>query len=416
VGPGRVVAPLVRRSTYLRGVHLLLGAIVLLPYVLLGIAFAQLLAAPDVPLAAALVLLAVALTIGAVPPFLAGTRALEIVAARRLLDVDLPDPVDGAPLDRESRLRAALWFAVHLAVGGVVALGLVVAVPMALALLTRPLGFGEEFVGDLWLGPIDSSDTGWLTVLGIALLLGVGYAGAGLGALAALMAPTLLGPSPRERIAALETAAGLLVERTRLARELHDSVGHALTVVTVQAAAARRVLDDNPDFARRALAAIEDSGRAAMGELDSVLGLLRDDERARVMPMRTLTDVPTLLAEMRAAGLEVAAKIDGPLENVPTAVSQEGYRVIQEAVTNAVRHAPGAAVLVAMDAHDDLLDIEVTNELPATPPQQTRGRGLAGMRERVDVLGGRLVAAPEGGRWRVRARLPTGVRRVRGTR
>jgi hypothetical protein len=91
------LAPLVRRSTYLRGVHLLLGAIVLLPYILLGIAFAQLLTNPDVPRAGSLVLLAVALTIAAVPPFLAGTRALEIVAARRLLDVNLPDPVDGAP-------------------------------------------------------------------------------------------------------------------------------------------------------------------------------------------------------------------------------------------------------------------------------------------------------------------------------
>jgi len=282
-----VVRPLVRRSTYLRGVYLLLGAVVLLPYVLLATAFVQLLSDPNVPVAAALSLLVVALLIVGVPPFLAGTRALEIVAARSLLDVDLPDPVSGGRLDRETRLRAGLWFAIHLAVGGIVAIGLIVAVPMAMALAAQPLGLGAELLDEVQLGPIDSSDTGWLTVFGIVLLVSVGYAVAGLGALAAVMAPTLLGPSPRERIAALERATGVLAERTRLARELHDSVGHALTVATVQAAAARRVLDDDPEFARRALHAIEDSGRAAMDDLDHVLGLLRDDDRSRTTPART---------------------------------------------------------------------------------------------------------------------------------
>lgn len=413
--PGRVLAPLVRRSTYLRGVYLLLGAVVLLPYVLLATAFVQLLTDPNVPVAAAVSLLVVALLIVGVPPFLAGTRALEIVAARTLLDVDLPDPVSGARLDRETRLRAGLWFAIHLAVGGIVALGLVVAVPMAMALVAQPLGLGTELLGDLRLGPLDSSDTGWLTVLGVALLVSVGYAGAGLGALAAVMAPTLLGPSPRERIAALERATGVLAERTRLARELHDSVGHALTVVTVQAAAARRVLDDDPEFARRALLAIEDSGRTAMDDLDHVLGLLRDDDRSRTTPARTLTDLPSLVAETRAAGVILDARVDGSLGHVPAAVSREGYRVVQEAVTNAVRHSSGSAVQVTVHAHDDLLDIDVTN--PSTPQQysSTGGRGLAGMRERVDVLGGRFTAGIEGDVWRVRARLPTGVRRVRSS-
>ena len=115
-----------RRSTYLRGVYLLLGAVVLLPYVLLATAFVQLLSDPNVPVAAALSLLVVALLIVGVPPFLAGTRALEIVAARTLY-VDLPDPVSGGRLDRETRLRAGLWFAIHLAVGGIVAIGLIVA-------------------------------------------------------------------------------------------------------------------------------------------------------------------------------------------------------------------------------------------------------------------------------------------------
>ena len=410
-----MVRPLVRRSTYLRGVYLLLGAVVLLPYVLLATAFVQLLSDPNVPVAAALSLLVVALLIVGVPPFLAGTRALEIVAARTLLDVDLPDPVSGARLDRETRLRAGLWFAIHLAVGGIVAIGLIVAVPMAMALAAQPLGLGAELLGEVQLGPIDSSDTEWLTVGGIVLLVSVGYAVAGLGALAAVMAPTLLGPSPRERIAALERATGVLAERTRLARELHDSVGHALTVVTVQAAAARRVLDDDPEFARRALHAIEDSGRAAMDDLDHVLGLLRDDDRSRTTPARTLTDLPALVAETRAAGVQLDARVEGSLGHVPAAVSREGYRVVQEAVTNAVRHSAGSAVQVTVQARDDLLDIDVINPSSTHLSPSTGGRGLAGMQERVDVLGGRFTAGIEGDVWRVRARLPTGVRRVRSS-
>ena len=410
-----MVRPLVRRSTYLRGVYLLLGAVVLLPYVLLATAFVQLLSDPNVPVAAALSLLVVALLIVGVPPFLAGTRALEIVAARTLLDVDLPDPVSGARLDRETRLRAGLWFAIHLAVGGIVAIGLIVAVPMAMALAAQPLGLGAELLGEVQLGPIDSSDTEWLTVGGIVLLVSVGYAVAGLGALAAVMAPTLLGPSPRERIAALERATGVLAERTRLARELHDSVGHALTVVTVQAAAARRVLDDDPEFARRALHAIEDSGRAAMDDLDHVLGLLRDDDRSRTTPARTLTDLSALVAETRAAGVQLDARVEGSLGHVPAAVSREGYRVVQEAVTNAVRHSAGSAVQVTVQARDDLLDIDVINPSSTHLSPSTGGRGLAGMQERVDVLGGRFTAGIEGDVWRVRARLPTGVRRVRSS-
>ena len=108
------------------------------------------------------------------------------------------------------------------------------------------------------------------------LLVGTVYAVAGLGALAATMAPVLLGPSPADRIAALEARERRLAERNRLARELHDSVGHALTATTLQAGAARAVFDSDPEFARRALAAIEEVGRTAMDDLDHVLGVLRD--------------------------------------------------------------------------------------------------------------------------------------------
>jgi hypothetical protein len=117
---GAALAPLVRGSTYRRGVYLLLGGVVLLPYVLLGVTFARMLTEPGTPHAAVVLLLVVTAAIGVVPAFLRGTRALEIAAVRGLLGVDLPDP---AGVDRETRLRSALWFAVHLVTGGAVALG-----------------------------------------------------------------------------------------------------------------------------------------------------------------------------------------------------------------------------------------------------------------------------------------------------
>jgi signal transduction histidine kinase len=126
--------------------------------------------------------------------------------------------------------------ALHLVTGGLVALELLVTLPMALAYIAQPLGISAEAFRALRLGPFDEHETLWLSLVGVVLLAGLVYAVAGLGALAAMMAPVLLGPSA-ERIAALEAKAGQLAERDRLARELHDSVGHALTVTTLQAAA-----------------------------------------------------------------------------------------------------------------------------------------------------------------------------------
>ena len=222
-----------RGSTYRRGVHQLLGAVILLPYILLGVAFVQLFRVADLPVGAILVLAAVAALIAVTPAFLDGTRAVEIVAARGLLDVDLPDPV--ARADRESRLRSALWFALHLLFGGLTGFGLIAALPVALVFVTRQ---SDD------LGPLAGVNPAVVTLIGVAMLLVIVYVVAGLGALAAQVAPALLGPSQAEEIAALQERAERLAERNRLARELHDSVGHALTVTTIPggrgAAAARR--------------------------------------------------------------------------------------------------------------------------------------------------------------------------------
>ncbi|MGK5738523.1 sensor histidine kinase [Micromonospora sp. URMC 103] len=409
MSPRAVLAPLVAASTWRRGVFLLLGGVLVLPYVLLAVAFGQIFTGPAIARPLVLVLLLVAIVIAGVPLLLDGSRALEIAASRALLGVDLPDPVPGHRADRETRLRAALWIVTHLVVGGLLMFALLSTVPMALAFLAQQVGVGAELLRDERFGPFDGNDTGWLTLAGVLLLAGLGYAVAGLGALAASMAPVLLGPAQAERIAALEARAARLAERNRLARELHDSVGHALTVATLQAGAARAVLDSDPAFVRRALAAIEEAGRTAMDELDHVLGLLREREGggSATAPQRTLADLDRLVADTRATGLAVDAHRAGDPAALPAAVSREGYRIVQEGLTNAARHGRGPVIL-RLDVGPEALDLELVNALPA--PRRAAhgggGRGLDGMRERVLLLGGRLTAGPDGDRWRIRARLP----------
>lgn len=405
-----MLAPLVSGSTYRRGVHLLLGGVLLLPYVLLGVAFTQLFQS-QTPRGLSLLLLALTVLIAGTPAFLGATRTLEIVAARALLAVDLPDP-PARPPDLEARLRSALWFAVHLITGGAVAFAMLAALPVALAFIAAQVGIGTEVLAGLQLGPLDEDDP-WWSLLGLAILVALAYAVAGLGRLAVLMAPVLLGPSAAERIAALEAEADRLAERNRLARELHDSIGHALTVTTLQAAAAGEMLDTDPEFVRRALRAVEETGRAAMADLDHVLGLLRADEPRDARPRRTLADLDRLLGEARAAGAEISAAGTGDVAAVPAVVSREGYRIVQESLTNAARHAGGQPVTLRVDVTAELLTLAVANRLPDPAPPSGGGRGLAGMRERVALLGGRMAAGPEDGWWRVEVRLPLASRRVR---
>lgn len=409
-----VLAPLVSGTTYRRGVYLLLGGVLLLPYVLLGIAFTQLLLS-DSPRALSLLLLGMATVIAGAPAFLGATRALETAAARTLLGVDLPDPVDDPPA-LETRLRGALWFGVHLGIGGAVTFALLLAFPMAIAFIAAQFGLGAEALAGLEFGPLDEDDTVWWSLIGLAVLVGLAYAVAGLGRLAVIMAPVLLGPSPAERIAALEAEADLLVERNRLARELHDTIGHALTVTTLQAAAAGELVDSDPEFVRRALRAVEETGRAAMTDLDYALGLLREGDAAARPAPRTLANLDRLVDEAEATGATVAFSLTGSLARVPAIVSREGYRIVQESLTNASRHATGEPVALEVKVADDQLTIEVANPLRGerTAPDGTGGgRGLAGMRERVVQLGGRMTAGRDDSEWRVTVRLPLGGRRIR---
>ncbi len=404
-----VVAPLAGRRLVRRGVHLLLGGVIVLPYVLLIVAFVQLFTEPGTPYVPAGVLAAVTFVIGTVPPFLPAMRALEITATRGLLDVDLPDPAADPPW--ESRLFGAGWYVLHLLSGGAAMTAVLVSAPTAVMLVVRGLGFddGADTTG---LVVVDDVGGAWAVLLGLGLVVATAYLVAGLGALLAWFAPLLLGPSPAELRLAMEAQAHEFAQRNRLARDLHDSVGHALTVTTLQAAAARRVLDTDPEFARRALVAVEEAGRAAMEDLDHVLGVLRAGGTAPdggASPQRTLADLPRLIDDTRATGMDLEATVDGDLAAVPPALSREAYRIVQEGLTNAARHAAELPVRLRVAATADGLDIEVSNPLPDGAPPSSRangGRGLRGMRERVRLLRGELSAQAADGVWRVRVQLP----------
>jgi len=188
-----------------------------------------------------------------------------------------------------------------------------------------------------------------------------------------------------------------------VARELHDSIGHALTVAVVQAGAARAAGD--PDFTDRALDAIEDTGRAALEDLERVLGVLRESEQpASRRP--TLAEADRLLESARASGAKVDAEVTGALETVPGPVSREGYRILQESLTNVLRHAGSVPVRVRIAVEDQTLALEVRNPLTAEIPGPGRGSGLRGIRERAALLGGRARTGPDDGDWQVHVGLP----------
>ncbi|PWJ46484.1 Signal transduction histidine kinase [Quadrisphaera granulorum] len=207
-------------------------------------------------------------------------------------------------------------------------------------------------------------------------------------------------------------------ERLAVARELHDVIGHSLSMITVQSGVALELMDARPEVAREALTAIRAASRDALVEVHGVLASLRgEDDDAAQRPPRTpapsIADLDALLARPRAAGLQVEARTEGDLAGLPVAVDLAAARIVQEALTNVARHAGGAAAArVLLRRTDAALVVVVDDDGPATShPMPTGGNGVPGMRERAAALGGRLAAGPrEGprdqGGWRVEAELP----------
>jgi signal transduction histidine kinase len=171
----------------------------------------------------------------------------------------------------------------------------------------------------------------------------------------------------------------------------------------VQAGAARAAGDK--EFTERALAAIEETGRAALDDLERVLDVLRESGQP-VGSRPTLADADRLLESARASGAEVRAEVTGPLTLVPGPVSREGYRIVQEALTNVLRHAGPVPTRVRIAVAEGRLDLEVVNALTGPVTPAARGSGLRGIRERAALLGGKATSGPHEGSWRVKVGLP----------
>ncbi|PMR60646.1 two-component sensor histidine kinase [Verrucosispora sp. ts21] len=199
-------------------------------------------------------------------------------------------------------------------------------------------------------------------------------------------------------------------ERVRIARELHDVVAHHVSVMGVQAAACRRVFDKDPAKARTALTAIEESARTAVDELRRMLGVLRarDSEPDAPQQVAGIAQVEAVVTRAREAGLEATLGVYGDPTPLPESVSQAVYRVVQEAVTNVLKHATGARLLdVRIRYLAQEVEIEVTDDGRGSRAPNADGLGLIGMRERVATHGGELEVGPRaGGGWRVRVRFP----------
>ncbi|GAA3454471.1 sensor histidine kinase [Dactylosporangium matsuzakiense] len=226
-----------------------------------------------------------------------------------------------------------------------------------------------------------------------------------------LAANTIHSWRQRARTAEREQAAAARIavdeERARLARELHDVVTHNVSVMVVQAGAARKVMDARPEQAKEALLAVEAGGRAALTELRQAIGLLTvGDDHADLAPQPGLDQLETLVERVRETGVPVTLAVAAP--PVPPGIGLAAYRVVQEALTNAVKHAAGAAIDVVVSADGRTLHIDVADTGGAAAlGAHGSGRGLAGLRERLTVYGGTLTAGPRPtGGFRVQAEIP----------
>jgi signal transduction histidine kinase len=370
-------ALLLASESYLRAVFVLIGAALALALGIADFTLLSLVAGAGVP-AWATALIGVVLVGG---PLLAGVvpavRQIEGVAVQSLLAAEFPDGLPGPAIGWPQRLRTLAWFLLHVGTGAVV----VAAV----------------------LGLIALAGSWWTVPAAAAVLLGTLL----LGRLLTWLGPVLLGPSYAERLQRLEADAARAAERNRIAREIHDSVGHALSVVTVQASAARKLIGRDPGFAEKALVTIETASRRAAAELDQMLGLLRDETKHPAAPAPGLGSLGELITEARSAGLTVHSAVSGDLSRLPSLLSQEAYRIVQEGLTNALKYSADGTVVLDVSLGGDALGIRLSNPADGRRPARA-GRGLPGIDERAAALGGTATAGADGGRWVLCVALPIG--------
>jgi signal transduction histidine kinase len=202
------------------------------------------------------------------------------------------------------------------------------------------------------------------------------------------------------------TALAVAAERGRITRELHDVVAHGLSVMVVQAQGAKAMLHRQPERTEAALGNIVTTGRASLAEMRRLLGLVRTDPEARLAPQPSLATLPDLVDRVRASGVAVDFRVTGEPSPLSAVIELAAYRIVQEALTNALKHAPGAACAVELVFGPDGLAIRVADDGRPVPPPAP-GNGLRGITERVRALGGELRAGPGPDRgFEVSARLP----------
>jgi signal transduction histidine kinase len=210
-----------------------------------------------------------------------------------------------------------------------------------------------------------------------------------------------------------EARQAVTAERTRIARELHDVIAHSVSVMVVQAGAARRVLDKDPARASEAMSSIESTGRQSLNELRRLLGMLREADGGDTgrVPQPSIEHLDALVAQTREAGLPVALEIEGEPRPLAPGVDLSAYRIVQEALTNTIKHAGPANAEVRLCYGADALELIVSDDGRGADGDAGGGHGLVGMRERVSLFGGDLhVGNRPGGGYTVRATLPLEVK------
>jgi signal transduction histidine kinase len=256
---------------------------------------------------------------------------------------------------------------------------------------------------------LNDPSQGWSDYLGAVLIISISWlAGFAMGRKLEQASAAQARAERLEREQEAEARAAVAEERARIARELHDVVGHSVSVMTVQASAVRRRLAPDQEQEREALEIVEQTGREALAEMRRLVGVLRRPEEAPALaPQPSLVHLDRLVAQARESGLPVDLRIEGEPTPLPPGVDLTAYRLVQEGLTNAIKHARASKADVVVRYGDGKVEVSVTDDGSGDGDGGGGGHGLVGMRERVSVYGGDLEAGPrpEGG-YSLRARLP----------
>lgn len=390
-----------------RTVYLLIGGAVALAFLMLGSVLATPVQDDTIvdlrpPVVIALFLMA---GVGLLP----GIREVQVMAAQTLLGAtDVTVPV---PMRWTHRWRTTLWTFVHQVVGSAAAVA--IALTALVISQTIALAAGQTHVDIV--GRIERPEG-----IGEWILLGGGVAAAILASVAIVVggglgarwsAPLLLGASGEDRLLAAERRLRREQEYGRLSRDLHDGVGHALSAISLQAAAGERVVRRDPDRAAAALTSIQSLAADAVAELDHVLGMLRD-RSGPPHPEPMLADLPDLVARHREIGMTLDFDAD-PDMAVPDPLSRLAYRISAEALSNAAKHGERGPVSLEVRMTHEHVMVCCRNPVGTGHDSFRGGHGLANLSEAVAVFGGTLSAGPDGTDWVLDVRLPTGGSRGR---